>query len=77
MTKGEKLLNIEYSSNIVDNIEHDGALLIDRIFDMEEDNSEDRERKENAIKHIVEAVMWAKMIDGHTFDSNVFGIIER
>ncbi len=79
MTKGENLLNIEYSNNSIDSIEYDGALLIDRIFNIKENNLEDKLRKDSAIRHVVEAIMWVNMIDSQTSSNNfsMFEIIER
>ena len=62
MSKGEELLNINYGLHSTDSIENDGALIIDKIDNITALSSADRWRKENAIRCVVESVMWVQNI---------------
>ena len=69
MSKGEELLNIVHNSSLTDSIENNGALLIDKIDDIIVSSSVDRWRKENAIRCVVESVMWVQNITDHNKSS--------
>ena len=77
MIKGDKVLNVDYDLHNNDSLEYDGALLIDRINSIETTSNIDKWRKDNAIRCIVEAVMWAQNIGEQHHKINKFNMLER